>query len=135
MTNEEWHKFYLNIAKQYASLSKDPRLKVGVLLVPNDFSKIVSVGYNGWEKGGTNEPDSLDAGMSGAVHGEINCMLKACGDGIKDCYMYSSHSCCRICARAIVNFNRISHFIYETDYRDTSGLDILRARGIRVIKI
>jgi dCMP deaminase len=135
MNDDEWDKFYMNIAKQYASLSKDTNLKVGCIIVPRDFSKIISVGYNGWEKGGTNQRDSMEEGKSGAVHAEINCMLKACSDNINNCYMYSSHSACRICARAIVNFGRISHFIYETDYRDISGLDILRERGIAVIKL
>ena len=37
--------------------------------------------------------------------------------------------------KIVVNFGRISHFVYETDYRDISGLDILKARGITVIKL
>lgn len=134
MTPQDWHKFHINIAKQYASLSKDPRLKVGAILVPHDFSKIYSVGYNGWEKGGTNEPDSTEMGKSGAVHAEINCLIKACMPA-ENCYLYCSHSCCRVCARGIVNFGKITHFVYEEEYRDTSGLDILRASGIQVVRI
>jgi deoxycytidylate deaminase len=109
-------------------------LKVGALLIPHDFSKILSVGYNGWEKGGTNEPDSLEPGMSGAVHAELNTLIKACIPN-ENCYLYCSHSCCRVCARCIVNFGKITHFVYETEYRDTSGLDILRASGIQVVKV
>jgi dCMP deaminase len=135
MTNEEWHKFYLNIAKQYANLSKDPNLKVGAILVPSDFSKIISVGYNGWEKGGTNQRDSLEEGKSGAVHAECNCLIKADPDFCKEMLLFCSHSACKVCARMIINFGNITHFIYETDYRDTSGLDILRERGIVVVKV
>lgn len=134
MNQNDWHKFHINIAKQYASLSKDPRLKVGAILVPHDFSKILSVGYNGWEKGGTNQPDSLDEGKSGAVHAECNCLIKACVPN-EDCYLYCSHSTCRVCARMVVNFGKITHFVYEVDYRDTSGLDILKNSGIQVVKI
>jgi dCMP deaminase len=131
---KEWFEFYMDIANKYASKSKDPRLKVGAIIIPEDFSKILAVGYNGWEKGGQNVPDSLEPGGSGTVHGEINCLLKFSDYNYDNCYMFCTHSCCKVCARAIVNFGKISCFVYEEEYRDTSGLDILRDRGIKVIK-
>ena len=136
MNSQDWHRFYMSIAKQYAALSKSPTLKVGCIMVPNDFSKIISVGYNGWEKGGTNEPDSLEEGKSGAIHGEINCMLKVDNRLLySKCYMYITHSPCKICSRAIVNFGTIVSVIYNENYRDLSGIEILKKSGISCIKI
>ena len=55
------------MAKQFASMSCDPRLHVGAVIVTTDG--ILYPGYNGWEMGGTNEPDSLEPGQSGCFVG------------------------------------------------------------------
>ena len=48
--------------------------------------------------------------------------------------MYVTHSPCRQCAKAIIN-GRISKVIYDIQYRDTSGLDILKSSGILVFSL
>lgn len=130
-----WHQFYMKIAFSYADLSKDPRTKVGSIIVPKDFSKILSVGYNGWAKGEDDIPDSLEPGKSGTVHSEINCMIKFSDYFQSDCYLYCTHSPCKVCSRAIVNFDKISCLVYNQEYRDIDGLKILENAGIKVIKI
>ena len=47
--------------------------------------------------------------------------------------MYVTHSPCRLCCKFIVNAG-ISRVIYESIYRDESGLEILRDKGIEVIR-
>jgi deoxycytidylate deaminase len=130
-----WHIFYLDLAKKWAAKSKDTRLQVGALVVSNNFEKILGMGYNGWEKGGQNEPDNLLPGEGGAVHAEVNCLLKV---DLKLLYpnswMYCTHSCCRVCARCIVNSGMVKSFIYQEDYKDLTGIDILRGSGISVLK-
>lgn len=130
---KKWHKFYINMAVQFADMSKDPRLKVGAVIVTPEG--ILYPGYNGWEKGGTNEPDSLEPGQSGAVHAEANAITKFNPTIHKGSTMYLSHNPCPVCARMIVNTQAISEVYYFEKYRDSRGIDILRERGIRCEKI
>jgi dCMP deaminase len=131
----EMHRFYLDLAKSYATFSKDPRLQVGSIVVSNNFEKILGVGYNGWEKGGQNIPDNPEPGAGGAVHAEVNALIKM---DLKllypNSYLYCTHSSCKVCARTIINSGCIGTFVYAEDYRN-SGVDILRKSGIRVLKI
>lgn len=134
--NEEkelkWHKFYMDMAKQFATMSKDPRLKVGCVIVTPEG--ILFPGINGWEKGGTNEPDSLEPGMSNAVHSECNAIIRF-STLYKNSKLYCTDSPCAQCARMIVNTQAISEVYYQREYRITKGLDILRNSGIAVYKI
>lgn len=45
--------------------------------------------------------------------------------------MYVTLSPCRVCSKAIVNAH-IDEVVYAEEYRDTSGLDILKKAGISV---
>ena len=130
---DKWDVFYIEIAKKYAGKSYDPRLKVGCVIATREG--ILYPGYNGDEIGGKNEPDSLEPGKSNFVHAEANAILKFNPTIHKNSKLYLTHSPCVICSRMIINTQAISHVFYETDYRDISGLDILRARGITVIKL
>jgi len=38
---------------------------------------------------------------------------------------------CRMCAKAIINA-RVSEVVYNEEYRDLSGVDLLVSHGIRV---
>lgn len=135
MTEKElkWHKLYLNMAKQFASMSRDPRLQVGSVIVTKEG--ILYPGFNGWEVGGTNEPDSLEPGQSGTVHSEANSILKFNPSIHKDSKMYLTHNPCIVCARMIVNTQAISEVYYEEQYRDLRGINILKERGIHCERI
>lgn len=133
---DKWKKFYLNQAREYAKeWSKSPRLQVCAIVVAHDYSKPLSIGLNGWEDGGTNTPDSDEPGKDGALHAEINCFLKLDAKPNIPAKMFLTHNPCRVCARAIVNVGCISEVYYGEEYRDTSGIEILRARGIHCEKI
>jgi dCMP deaminase len=130
------HRIYMNLAKDFAYFSKDDRLKVGAVLVSKDLEKVLGIGYNGWEKGGPDIPDSTEPGKTGTVHAEINCMLKVDNKLLyPGSCMIMTHNPCKVCARSIVNFGIVGTLIYEEEYRDTSGLDILRKAGINCEKM
>jgi dCMP deaminase len=129
----KWHKFYMNMAKEFAKMSQDPRLKVGAVIVT--VEGILYPGFNGWEKGGTNEPDSLEPGQSGTVHAECNACIKFNPTIHKNCKMYLTDSPCAVCARMIVNTQAISEVYYEREYRITKGVEILKERGILCRKL
>lgn len=126
-----WHHTWMTIAKTVAERSYDPRLQVGAIVVSDDNTRLLSLGYNGNYRGGPHHPDSIDPGQSGFIHAEMNALVKCDYNYNRDKIMYLTHSPCQLCAKLIVNAN-ISQVIYDIDYRDSTGLDILRTCGITV---
>jgi len=127
--DEVWASFALTIAKR----SIDPRYKVGAIVVSVDNTQVLSIGYNGDQAGGSNQVDSLEPGQSGCIHAEINALIKLDYNNPKKKKMYVTLSPCKMCAKSMVNAN-IDEVVYLTEYRDTSGLEILRDSGINVRK-
>jgi dCMP deaminase len=104
---------------------------VGAVIVTNDNTQVLSVGYNGNYSGGPNEVESSNPGESGMLHAEINALLKFDYNNPKEKIMYVTLSPCRMCAKAIVN-SGIRKVIYDNAYRDSSGLNLLREAGVNV---
>jgi len=123
-----WDKVYMDIAKQYASMSKDPRLKVGCVIATPEG--ILYPGYNGDERGGSNIPDSLEPGKSGFIHAEANALLKFNPTIHAGSVMYITSSPCAVCSRMIVNARSIVKVCYLDEYRLSTGIDILKKAGI-----
>jgi len=117
-----------------ADKSHDPRTKVGSVIVTEDNTCVLGLGYNGAEKGGKNKPDSLEPGKSGFVHAEANALLKFNFGDYRDKKMYVTCSPCVVCARMIVNAD-IRTVIYRHEYRDKAGLEILENSGINLIQV
>ena len=129
-----WDQVWMSMANLIAQRSCDPRYQVGVVIVSDDNTQVLSVGYNGNFAGGPNEPESEEPGHSGFIHAEINALLKLDYNNPKRKIMYISLSPCRMCAKAIINAG-INEVVYEEKYRDPSGLEILSSAGIKSRKI
>jgi dCMP deaminase len=121
----------MSIAKSVAERSYDPRLKVGAIIVSDDNTRLLALGYNGNYRGGPHEPESSDPGRSGFIHAEVNALVKCDYNFNRKKIMYLTHSPCSQCAKLIVNAN-ISEVVYDAEYRDSSGLAILTSCGIVV---
>jgi dCMP deaminase len=129
-----WPEVWMNVAKEISRRSCDEKLKVCAIIVPEDNTGILSVGYNGDIKGGTNRRESLEPGKSAFVHAEANALLKFDYNFHKKKHMYVTHSPCIECARLIINAD-ISRVVYNEPFRDLSGLDLLKRVGIEVYTI
>lgn len=129
-----WPATWMSIANSIALRSYDPRLRVGCITVSCDNTSVLSVGYNGGYKGGPNVPDSLEPGKSGFVHAEVNCLVKCDFNFPKRKHMYLTHSPCLPCARLIINAE-IARVVYETVYRDASGIELLLSAGIETLQL
>lgn len=129
-----WPETWISIAHIISHRSYDPRLKVGAIVVSEDNTQMLSIGYNGNYKGGPNEQESFEPGQSGFIHAEANALVKCDFNFHKKKHMYLTHSPCRACAKLIVNAE-ISRVVYEVPYRDTSGLEILTSVGIEVLSL
>lgn len=126
-----WDEVWMEMAHIISRRSYDPRHQVGTVIVTEDNTQVLSVGYNGNHTGGPNEVESTIPGESGMIHAEINALLKMDYNNPKGKTMYVTLSPCRMCAKAMVNAG-IDRVVYDQEYRITSGLDVLRDSGIDV---
>jgi len=133
MIRPSWNEIWMRFAESISLRSCDPGSKVGAVIVTDDNTQVLAVGYNGDHKGGPNTRESLEPGKSGFIHAEINALIKCNYNNHKRKIMYVTLSPCRMCSKAIVNAN-INEFIYLNSYRDTSGIDLLLKNGVKVRK-
>ena len=129
-----WDEIWMQFARSISSRSCDPRHRVGAIIVTDDNTQVLAIGYNGDQKGGSNKIESLEIGHSGFIHAEINALIKCDYNNPKRKIMYVTLSPCKMCAKAIVNAG-ISEIIYLEDYRCADGLRLLLECGIQVRKV
>jgi len=125
-----WDEVWMKTAEVISERSYDPRNKVGAIVVTDDNTQVLAVGYNGNYAGGPNEVESITPGESGMLHAEINALLKMDYNNPKKKKMYVNLLPCKMCAKAIINAG-ISEVVYREEYRDTSSLSILREMSIK----
>ena len=107
------------------------RFKVAAIIVTEDNTQLLSLGYNGDHAGGPNCRESDMPGDSGFIHAEVNALIKLDFNSPKRKKMYVSLSPCKMCAKAIINA-RIDEVVYIDKYRDLSGVELLQNAGIKV---
>ena len=128
-----WDDIWMEFAANISRRSPDPNFKVGCCIVTEDNCQVLSIGYNGDHKGGSNRRDSLEPGKSGFIHAEINALIKLDYNNPKKKILYITLSPCISCAKAIIN-GGISVVVFRDEYRDTSGIKLLEKHGIVVRK-
>ncbi len=127
----EWDDIWMQMAHIISKRSYDPRYQVGAVVVTHDNTQVLAVGYNGNYAGGPNKVESTTPGESGMIHAEINALLKMDYNNPKDKTIYVTLSPCRMCAKAIINAG-VSRVVYDEEYRDPAGINLLRNVGIQV---
>tara|TARA_A100000164_G_scaffold360919_1_gene375084 strand:- start:1421 stop:1849 length:429 start_codon:yes stop_codon:yes gene_type:complete len=129
-----WDKIWMQMAETIAQRSHHPTFKVGAIIVTSDNTQVLSLGYNGNAKGMSNVPQSEEPGCSGLLHAEINALLKLDYNNPKDKVMYLTLSPCENCAMAVIN-SGIKKVIYKQEYRNKTGIELLKSAGIEVKNI
>jgi len=99
------HEFFMRTAYLSAELSKDPRTKVGAVLVKDN--NIISTGYNNFPRGVADlEEHYLDREIkySKVVHAELNAILNAARSGVSTLRstLYTQGVPCSECAKAVI---------------------------------
>jgi dCMP deaminase len=125
----DWDEIWMEMAYNIRRRSYDPRLQVGCVIVPDDNSQILALGYNGQPKGLPNIVDSLEPGKSGMIHAEQNAMYKLDYREPSRKVMYLTHSPCDMCAKGIIQC-KIAEVVYDVKYRSEEGLRILSQAGV-----
>jgi len=127
-----WTDIFLDMADTVARRSTCPRLQVGCVVVTADHRRVLAIGFNGNWAGGPNTCDDPTAvGACQCVHAEINALLK-CDNTVDDRIVYTTHSPCRGCAKAIIN-SGAGTVVFRRTYRTTDGEDLLQQAGVRCI--
>jgi dCMP deaminase len=124
-----WNKIWKEFASNISRRSPDPKFQVGAVIITDDNTQVLALGYNGDHKGGPNCRDSLETGKSGFIHAEVNALIKMDYNNPKRKKMYVTHAPCPVCAKCIINAG-IDEVYYEKNYVTLEGVNILKEAGI-----
>jgi len=127
-------KIYMQIAYQTAKLSYAERRKVGCIIIKDE--QIVSFGYNGTPKGFDNCCEVHDTTRPEVLHAESNAITKIAKSTMSSngATLYTTTAPCFDCAKLIIQAG-IEEVYYSEDYRDMSGVDLLKEAGIKVEEV
>jgi dCMP deaminase len=100
-----WDRYFLDIAETVSTRSKDPRTKVGAVLVKN--RRILGTGYNGFPSGINDdlaERWEIPIKYSFVAHAERNALDRCAADGVATggCTVYITLPPCTECAKSII---------------------------------
>ena len=121
-----WDEYFMGVALLAAKRSKDPNTQVGACIV-NENKKIMSVGYNGFPLGCSDDSfpwdrtadNDYDTKYPYVCHAELNAILNNAGAPLNGCSVYVALFPCNECAKAIIQ-SGIKELIYLSDkYHDT----------------
>lgn len=138
-----WDEYFMGVAILASQRSKDPSTQVGACIV-NDDNKIMSVGYNGFPRGCSDDefPWERSADTQSETkypyvcHAELNAILNAGGNSLNGCRIYVALFPCNECAKAIIQCG-IKEVIYISDkYKDTELVKVskrmLNSAGVKL---
>jgi dCMP deaminase len=116
----KWKKRFLKMANDVSSWSKDESTKVGSVITTEDRAP-VSFGYNGFPPG-VNDNDEAKHQRPEKyfyfTHSEINAILQADRQQLKDSVLFVTHYPCADCTKAIIKSG-----IKEVVYIKENGVD------------
>ena len=131
-----WADIWLDHAENIArKRSTCKRLKVACVIVSVDNRYTFAIGHNGNHPGGPNTCDNPDVvGACGCLHDLENAIINNREPRETPKIVYATDSPCLMCAKRCISMGGVKAFYYRRSYRDESGLELLRANGIEVVK-
>lgn len=139
MNQAKMDKYFMKVALLTAELSYAIRKKVGAVLVKDN--RIISVGFNGQPAKWDNVcedvmPDGTLVTKSTVIHAEANALFWCAKTEIitNGSTMYLTLSPCSTCALGLIQ-SGIKRVVYLEEYRDLSGVEVLKKSGIEVEKL
>jgi dCMP deaminase len=134
----ELHDTYMGTAFLHARKSKAIRKKVGACIVTKNG--VILAGYNGtpagWDNYCENITEEAMVTKAEVIHAELNCIMKAAREGVsvKGATAYITLAPCVQCSAMMAQAG-ISTVYYAEDYRDLSGVHLLRQHGIFIERL
>jgi len=115
-----WDEYFMGVSILSGRRSKDPSTQVGACIIDED-NKIIATGYNGAPRGiddedfpWSREGDFLDTKYAYVCHAELNAILNASRESLKNCTIYVALFPCNECAKSIIQ-SGIKKVVYLSD--------------------
>ncbi|RMH70345.1 MAG: cytidine deaminase [Gemmatimonadetes bacterium] len=136
-----WDEYFMGIAIFTSLRSKDPKTKVGAIIV-NDQNHIVGTGYNGFVAGADESKFTwnktgawLETKYPYVVHAEANALLNTTVNDLQNCRVYVTLFPCNECAKQIAQ-KKLAEVIYlrrkdKIEEIYTASERIFEATGIK----
>lgn len=135
--NDVWDERFLGLAQLVATWSKDPRTKVGAVLV-NETKQVLSVGYNGFPRGVFDLSERYDdrpTKLMFVAHAERNA-LDNCFTDTRGSTLYVTLPPCNECVKSIIQkgVKRIVSLTSDARPQDNSdvAMQMLTEAGIQL---
>jgi deoxycytidylate deaminase len=114
---------FFTLAGELGTLSTCKRDGVGCVIIPTDFSRVHSIGYNGPPAGQDNDSCRNEQGNCGCIHAEANAVIKL--GNVSDAMIITTRAPCEACAGLIINSRKISHLVWCAPYRTALGIELI----------
>ncbi|MFY0643512.1 MAG: AAA family ATPase [Bacteroidia bacterium] len=115
-----WDEYFMGVSLLSGRRSKDPSTQVGACIIDEE-NKIIATGYNGAPRGiddeefpWSREGDFLDTKYAYVCHAELNAILNATKESLKNCTIYVALFPCNECAKTIIQ-SGIKKVVYLSD--------------------
>lgn len=138
---DKWDFRFLRLAEHVSQWSKDPRTKVGAVIV-DESNRVVSLGYNGFPRGVAdleNRYDDRPTKHLFVAHAERNALDNA-PLSVAGCCLYSPLLPCNECAKSIIQ-KGISRVVSYAPERDGDGFNwdatriMFEEAGVELVEI
>ena len=141
-----WDEYFMGVALLAAKRSKDPNTQVGACIV-NENKKIMSVGYNGFPLGCSDDSfpwdrtadNDYDTKYPYVCHAELNAILNNAGAPLNGCSVYVALFPCNECAKAIIQSGVKEVYYLSDKYADSlatmASKRMMDSAGVRYIQM
>jgi dCMP deaminase len=148
MTRPTRDEMLMDIAQVVSARSTCDRLRVGAVIARS--GRVLATGYNGAPSGMPHcnhicmcppgFPHLMECTATqpcnNTIHAEANAIVFAARHGVAtdNAELFVTHAPCLVCARLIINAG-IMGVMYSVEYRDPSGVELLRSQSVALAKV
>jgi len=134
---DKWDKRFMDQAKLYAQWSKDPKHKLGAVIVDENHF-LISAGYNGLPRGLEDKDMPKEVKQLRTIHAELNAILNS-NKSMQGATIYVyPYSPCAQCAAAIIQkgikrvvFNGLSNTLSTWGLSQAEALIMFQEAGVK----
>jgi len=116
--NQNWDEFFMSMAEQVSTKSKDPSTKVGAVITDKDH-RVVSIGFNGFARGVgdfSSFYDNREIKLQRIIHAEMNAILFAERSRLEGSTLYTfPFMPCHLCANIIIQVGIKKVITFKSD--------------------
>lgn len=142
-----WDHFFIDMAQQVASKSKDPSTQVGCVIV-GEGNTVLAIGFNGFPRGVDEtcpERWTRPTKYEFVAHAEANCVFNAARNGIKllgaRAYLNWEPTPCIECTKALIQAGIVEiigpdrTFTANKDWKFGTALTMLDEAGVKLRRV